>query len=173
MPQITRILCPVDFSDFSRHAVDYALAVAHWYGGAITALHVVPPPAAVQPIAPAPLYPPIVFTPDDLEQFRRETAMFVEAESGRAPIEAIVVEGDPGERDCSNREGAVGGYARDGYARPDWLRTVAPGISHRTSAPEGSVSGPDGPVLEYPTRCRPGRRCSNEFCARSTSRHPH
>ena len=69
----------MDFSDFSRHAVDYALAVAHWYGGAITALHVVPPPVSIQPIAPAPLYPPIVFTPDDLEQFRRETAMFVES----------------------------------------------------------------------------------------------
>ena len=123
MPQVTRILCPVDFSDFSRHAVDYALTVAHWYGGAITALHVIPPPVYIQPIAPAPLYPPIVFTPDDLEQFRRETAMFVEAESGRAPIEAIVVEGDPAKeiariaKELSADMLVMGTHGRTGFER--------------------------------------------------------
>jgi nucleotide-binding universal stress UspA family protein len=60
--QINRILCPVDFSDFSRHALDHAIAIAHWYGSAITALHVVTPartvplqpyvgPAALQPLS--------------------------------------------------------------------------------------------------------------------------
>jgi nucleotide-binding universal stress UspA family protein len=38
--QITRILCPIDFSEFSRHALDHAIAVARWYEASVTVLHV-------------------------------------------------------------------------------------------------------------------------------------
>ena len=34
------ILCPVDFSDASRHALDHAVVIAGWYDAHITALHV-------------------------------------------------------------------------------------------------------------------------------------
>jgi nucleotide-binding universal stress UspA family protein len=37
---IDRILCPVDFSDFSRHALEYAVAMAKYYDARVTALHV-------------------------------------------------------------------------------------------------------------------------------------
>jgi len=37
---IRRILCPIDFSDASTHAVEQAVALARWYGARITALHV-------------------------------------------------------------------------------------------------------------------------------------
>lgn len=40
MTEFTEILCPIDFSDASRHAVDHAIAVAGWYGSRLTALHV-------------------------------------------------------------------------------------------------------------------------------------
>lgn len=40
MPSIKRILCPVDFSDASLHAVDHALALGRWYGARVIALHV-------------------------------------------------------------------------------------------------------------------------------------
>jgi len=36
---LERILCPVDFSETSQHAIDHALALATWYGAQITALH--------------------------------------------------------------------------------------------------------------------------------------
>lgn len=39
----TRILCPVDFSDASTHAIDLAVVVAGWYRSQITALHVLTP----------------------------------------------------------------------------------------------------------------------------------
>lgn len=42
MSSIHRILCPVDFSDFSRHAFDRAVAMAHANQAVVTALHVVP-----------------------------------------------------------------------------------------------------------------------------------
>jgi nucleotide-binding universal stress UspA family protein len=37
---IDRILCPVDFSDFSRHALEYAVAMAKHYDARVTVLHV-------------------------------------------------------------------------------------------------------------------------------------
>ncbi len=43
MTEIKRILCPVDFSDASRHAIDHAITIAGWYKSRITALHVTNP----------------------------------------------------------------------------------------------------------------------------------
>lgn len=37
---ITHVLCPVDFSDFSRHALAQAAALAGWYGARLTVLHI-------------------------------------------------------------------------------------------------------------------------------------
>lgn len=40
MVDIQRILCPIDFSDASRHALEHAAASARWYGAQITVIHV-------------------------------------------------------------------------------------------------------------------------------------
>ena len=47
MNELKRILCPVDFSDCSRRALDHALAVARCYKSAVTALHVIAPTPVV------------------------------------------------------------------------------------------------------------------------------
>lgn len=49
MPDIHRILCPIDFSDASRHALDHAVVIAGWYQARITALHVEQVPSLVMP----------------------------------------------------------------------------------------------------------------------------
>jgi nucleotide-binding universal stress UspA family protein len=49
MIEIRRILCPIDFSDESRHALAHATAVARWYGAALTLLHVSHPEAFTNP----------------------------------------------------------------------------------------------------------------------------
>ena len=36
MIEIKRILCPIDFSDHSRHALDHAVTIARWYESTIT-----------------------------------------------------------------------------------------------------------------------------------------
>ena len=72
MLQINRVLCPVDFSEFSRHALDHAVAIARQYGGRVTALYVIPPVVSLIPSAESPLYPPVVYTEADLQQFRDE-----------------------------------------------------------------------------------------------------
>ena len=43
MRQINKLLCPVDLSDVSRHAVEHAVVMARWYNAKITALHVCNP----------------------------------------------------------------------------------------------------------------------------------
>jgi nucleotide-binding universal stress UspA family protein len=40
MTRITGVLCPVDFSETSHHAVDHAAAIARWYEARLTLLHV-------------------------------------------------------------------------------------------------------------------------------------
>lgn len=40
MIDIREILCPIDFSDFSRRALDHAVRIAQWYDSHITLLHV-------------------------------------------------------------------------------------------------------------------------------------
>jgi nucleotide-binding universal stress UspA family protein len=59
MIEIRRILCPIDFSEASRHALEHAVVLAKWYESRITALHVIhaplfpPPPILVAGFAEA------------------------------------------------------------------------------------------------------------------------
>jgi nucleotide-binding universal stress UspA family protein len=43
MIPITRLLCPIDFSDASRHALEHAVVLAQWYDAAIIGVHVFNP----------------------------------------------------------------------------------------------------------------------------------
>jgi nucleotide-binding universal stress UspA family protein len=66
MIEIRRILCPIDFSDFSRRAVDHAVAIARWYDSTIALLHV----CTVAPVAYAPgspILPSAALKPEDRE----------------------------------------------------------------------------------------------------------
>ena len=49
MLEIQRILCPIDFSDASRHALTHAVTIGQWYGSQITALHVGSPMVVLTP----------------------------------------------------------------------------------------------------------------------------
>jgi nucleotide-binding universal stress UspA family protein len=93
MIEIRRILCPVDFSEFSRHAIDHAVAIARWYGASITAVHVLPTPVSLIPMGDVGIYPPMVFTAEDLEQCRVALQTFLDEESGGTPIVGEIVEG--------------------------------------------------------------------------------
>lgn len=78
MIEIRQILCPIDFSDFSRHALVHAVALARWYQSTITLLHV----HYLAPIAPAaPDLPPTILDPelrdDVLQAMKRMAAAHV------------------------------------------------------------------------------------------------
>src|SRR5215467_5486165 len=49
MTEFKHILCPVDFSDASRHALHHAIAIAGWFESHVTGLHVTRPGFAFEP----------------------------------------------------------------------------------------------------------------------------
>ena len=71
MIRINRILCPVDFSQFSTHAFDRAVALARAYGATICVLHVLP----VANRVPAVPYGPEDPGPFGFHTFDRETVL--------------------------------------------------------------------------------------------------
>jgi nucleotide-binding universal stress UspA family protein len=94
MIEIKRILCPIDFSDYSRRALDHAVAMARWYDSTITLLHVcslVPVPA----YAPeAPVLQSMVLTPADRDELLASMKRFAEDEAGSdLPIQCETCEG--------------------------------------------------------------------------------
>jgi len=50
MITITNILCPVDFSAFSRHALQHGVQLARWFQATLTVLYVYAPPSAPPPV---------------------------------------------------------------------------------------------------------------------------
>ena len=94
MIDLKRILCPIDYSEFSRHALDHAISIAQWYGASATALFVLPQVASLIPAGLPGLYPPIVFTTDDLQQFEAHLDAFVAEGGQNARVETVVVEGN-------------------------------------------------------------------------------
>jgi nucleotide-binding universal stress UspA family protein len=58
MPHIRRILCPIDFSEISRHALDHAVALAKWYGAALEVLYVHTTSMPILVAAPLPFVRP-------------------------------------------------------------------------------------------------------------------
>jgi len=75
MRECKRILCPLDFSDASSHAIEQAIAIAGWCKARITALHVYSPA-----LAPAFLQlPDGVGADDDLRRLHDETAACLRA----------------------------------------------------------------------------------------------
>jgi nucleotide-binding universal stress UspA family protein len=93
MIDIKRILCPIDYSEFSRHALDYAIAVAQWYKASVTALYVLPQVSSLIPAGTPGLYPPFVFTTEDLQQFRAYLDAFVAQSGDKVKVETLVAEG--------------------------------------------------------------------------------
>jgi nucleotide-binding universal stress UspA family protein len=63
MIRITQILCPVDFSEISQHALDHAAAIARWYEARLTLLHVFA-------TLPTMDLPPLVLEDADRERLR-------------------------------------------------------------------------------------------------------
>jgi len=94
MIEIKTILCAIDFSDYSRRALDHAVAIARWYESTITVLHVcsVAPVAAYVPGSP--IFESAVLTPADRERLTGEIGRFAEAaDLADVPIEIVIREG--------------------------------------------------------------------------------
>lgn len=93
MPDITRILCPIDFSDASAHAIEQAVALAGWYKARITALHVCNPLFMPVPGLPA----PTDRVPDaEVQRLRDQTtACFDRAIAAGIGVDVVIAIGQP------------------------------------------------------------------------------
>ena len=74
MIEISRTLCPIDFSEASRRALEHAVAFARWYEAKVVAFHV--SSAQALPVVGsefggyATALPPAVKAEDDIEEAR-------------------------------------------------------------------------------------------------------
>ena len=94
MIQIKHILCPVDLSEYSRHAFDRAVGVARCYDAKISVLHVVPLASVVPAVPFGPEGPSAFrFHAVDREQLMADVSRFLALEHWiGTPIEHHVVE---------------------------------------------------------------------------------
>lgn len=123
MVDIQRILCPVDFSEESRHALEHAGAFARWYRAPITVLHVQSTP---QPLVPASgMSGGVPFLPSErLEDLAKEVRDFCEPlMPSDGDLEVVVKEGRPAREIVAHADAIsadlliMGTHGRGGFER--------------------------------------------------------
>lgn len=85
MTSIERILCPIDFSESSQHALSYATAVARWYEARLTVLFVYANTAAMD-------LPPLILDDVDRERLLREMRRFASCVPSTVPVDFLLRE---------------------------------------------------------------------------------
>jgi nucleotide-binding universal stress UspA family protein len=159
MIEIQRILCPIDFSDFSRRALDYAIAIAKGYESTITLLHV----SAVLPVAAyvpgTGVLPPVALTPVDRDTLLAAMKRFAEGDARAAvPIEFDLAEGSTAVEILAKAEAipagllVMGTHGHSGFERLV-LGSVTEKVLRKAACPVLTVPGgvpgtvPAPPVL--------------------------
>lgn len=117
MIQIAHVLCPVDFSEYSHHAVDHAAAVARWYGARLTVVHVVANRPAMD-------LPPLVMGDADRERIAADLRRFLAHLPPDVPLDLRVQEASDIHREilCQVKSLAadllvIGSHGRSGFER--------------------------------------------------------
>jgi nucleotide-binding universal stress UspA family protein len=151
MFDVRRILCPVDFSEFSRRALHQATRLARWYGAELHVLHVRTPPVG-GPLLPSGLAPAAgalvaaVDAPGDLAAF------VAPAHAVNVAVKTHVAEGDPEARILElARQAAVdivvmGTHGRGGFERL-MLGSAAESMLRRAPCPVLTTCRADAPFL--------------------------
>jgi nucleotide-binding universal stress UspA family protein len=148
---IQRILCPIDFSDISQHALAHAAAIAHWYEARLTLLYVFVNLPAVD-------LPPMVLEEGDrarlMHQMRsfaacvpRDVLVDCQLQEERLVHEAILAQVDATQADLL----VLGTHGRSGFQRL-FLGSVTEKVIRKAKCPTLIVPprtpdiAPDAPV---------------------------
>ena len=121
MVEIKRILCPIDFSDHSIHALDHAVAFAKWYGSSITLIHVRPPAPVPYPAGPGMVAS--FMTPQERAALLDSMNQLQQEHCEGAPCTAEVIEGPPAGEILARAESmradlvVIGTHGRSGFER--------------------------------------------------------
>jgi nucleotide-binding universal stress UspA family protein len=149
--QLNRLLCPIDLSDASRHALEHAVALAKWCGAQITVLHVyhIPiPPVPLAVPAVVPLQPPL-----DPRQLEDNVRRFCEpVASAGVSLEIVIAEGVPSTQIVRHAEEmladllAMGTHGHGGFERL-FLGSVTEKVIRSVRCPVLTVPPPAGPPV--------------------------
>jgi nucleotide-binding universal stress UspA family protein len=134
MIQIARILCPVDFSEFSRRAVQHAVAMARSHKARLTVLHVLHNVPALD-------VPPIEVTPADRANLVRDMQQLLGATTPDVPIDFVVREARDVRREILDQIEVlaadllvIGSHGRTGFEKL-LLGSVAEHVLRKASCP--------------------------------------
>jgi nucleotide-binding universal stress UspA family protein len=144
--EIKQILCPIDFSDTSRHALNHAIEIARWFHSKLVALYVMNPLLRVDP--------PLVFaesptrtTSDDEQAELDELSQWLAPVAAGLETEVILDEGAPAarilERTTALRADLIvmGTHGRGGFDRLI-LGSVAEKVLRKAACPVLTVPPP-------------------------------
>lgn len=93
MVSVSRIVCPIDFSDGSRRALEYATAMARWYDSKVTALHVFHNVPVAEVVAEFAVAGQVISLKDvDEDALRKELGCFVAQVAGDAAVTPVLAE---------------------------------------------------------------------------------
>jgi nucleotide-binding universal stress UspA family protein len=146
MVDIKRILCPVDLSEPSRHALDHALALSKWYEADVIVLHVFGAPQPWVPLVGMPVDLPILpsVRPDDVAEDVRRFCGAVATLAGGS-VDVVLKEGDPTKEILVQAEPAdllvLGTHGRSGFERL-FLGSVTEKVIRATHVPVLTVPPP-------------------------------
>jgi len=131
---IERVLCPIDFSDISHHALTHAAAIARWYEARLTLLYVFVNLPALD-------LPPVVLDDSDrarlMGQMRdfaadvpREVSVDCQVQEGRLVHDAILAQVDATGSDLL----VLGTHGRSGFERL-FLGSVTEKVMRKATCP--------------------------------------
>jgi nucleotide-binding universal stress UspA family protein len=169
MIEIRRILCPIDFSEFSRHGLDHAVAIARRYDSMITVFNVCALVPATVYAPGTPMLPVSVPTPDDLDALLASMKRFVETEVGlTAPMRFEIGEGNAA-TEILERATAIpsdlivmGTHGRSGFERLV-LGSVTETVIHKAACPVLTVPRPMTDAVPVPDRLFKRILCAIDF----------
>jgi nucleotide-binding universal stress UspA family protein len=177
MVTISHVLCPVDFSDCSRHAFTHAVAIAQWYRARVSVLHVhrLTTPVLAAPIGVAPVgLQPIVLTADERAHLRDaldafvgpgrgpDTSIDISVEEDLDVAGAIVAHAESTRADLL----VLGTHGRSGFER-FMVGSVTEKVLRRTPIPVLTVP-PRADAPGRPLSMRPHIICAVDFSTSST-----
>ena len=144
MIRVACILCPVDFSEFSRRALDHASALARWYGARLSVLHVVVSRPAVD-------FPPMPMTDEERRELTGQMRRFATGVPPEVALDLRVREASDVHREILSQAETlpadllvVGSHGRSGFERL-LLGSVTEKIIRKAACPTLVVPrlGPD------------------------------
>ncbi len=146
-----KILCPVDFSESSDQALDYALALGKRHGGRVSVMHVLPTVLADPDVYPY-LIEPVLASADARDRAYRQLGDFVHrALADGIGAEVILEDGDVVEEVLKRVERleadlvVMGTHGRRGFRRL-LLGSVTERVLRQSEAPVLSIS-PSAPKI--------------------------